>query len=86
MQISHNSGANADGAFGKNLVDQVCDNRLKLRLRDTRCENMRCDKAGAKHFVSMGVHHDNFDLWNSVHSLKHRLRFGVSEYLSNSYN
>jgi alpha-L-fucosidase len=22
-------------------------------------------KAGAKYFVSMGVHHDNFDLWNS---------------------
>jgi alpha-L-fucosidase len=24
-------------------------------------------KAGAKFFVSMGVHHDNFDLWNSKH-------------------
>jgi alpha-L-fucosidase len=24
-------------------------------------------KAGAKYFVSMGVHHDNFDLWNSTH-------------------
>jgi alpha-L-fucosidase len=23
--------------------------------------------AGAKYFVSMGVHHDNFDLWNSNH-------------------
>ena len=23
--------------------------------------------AGAKYFVSMGVHHDNFDLWNSRH-------------------
>jgi alpha-L-fucosidase len=23
--------------------------------------------AGAKYFVSMGVHHDNFDLWNSQH-------------------
>ena len=23
--------------------------------------------AGAKYFVSMGVHHDNFDLWRSVH-------------------
>jgi alpha-L-fucosidase len=22
-------------------------------------------KAGAKYFVSMGVHHDNFDLWDS---------------------
>jgi alpha-L-fucosidase len=25
----------------------------------------RYRKAGAKYFVSMGVHHDNFDLWNS---------------------
>jgi alpha-L-fucosidase len=25
-------------------------------------------KAGAKYFVSMGVHHDNFDLWNSKHN------------------
>ncbi|HEX8486076.1 alpha-L-fucosidase [Sphingomonas sp.] len=25
------------------------------------------DAAGAKYFVSMGVHHDNFDLWNSKH-------------------
>ncbi len=24
-------------------------------------------KAGARYFVSMGVHHDNFDLWNSTH-------------------
>src|SRR5260370_35255621 len=24
-------------------------------------------KAGAKYFVSMGVHHDNFDMWNSKH-------------------
>jgi len=24
-------------------------------------------KAGAKYFMSMGVHHDNFDLWNSTH-------------------
>ena len=24
-------------------------------------------KARAKYFVSMGVHHDNFDFWNSVH-------------------
>ena len=24
-------------------------------------------KAGAKYFVSMGVHHDNYDLWNSRH-------------------
>lgn len=24
-------------------------------------------KAGAKYFMSMGVHHDNFDMWNSKH-------------------
>jgi alpha-L-fucosidase len=24
-------------------------------------------RAGAKYFVSMGVHHDNYDLWNSKH-------------------
>ncbi|WOI53019.1 alpha-L-fucosidase [Parvularcula sp. LCG005] len=27
----------------------------------------RYAEAGAKYFVSMGVHHDNFDLWNSKH-------------------
>ena len=25
-------------------------------------------KAGAKYFMSMGVHHDNFDLWDSTHN------------------
>ncbi|HXD76556.1 MAG TPA: alpha-L-fucosidase [Puia sp.] len=25
-------------------------------------------KAGAKYFMTMGVHHDNFDLWNSRHN------------------
>jgi len=25
-------------------------------------------KAGAKYFFSMGVHHDNFDMWNSKHT------------------
>ena len=24
-------------------------------------------RAGAKYFMTMGVHHDNFDLWNSKH-------------------
>ena len=27
-------------------------------------------KAGAKYFMSMGVHHDNFDLWDSKHQPK----------------
>jgi alpha-L-fucosidase len=64
-------------------------------------------KAGAKFFVSLGVHHDNFDLWNSRHqprwnsvvtgpkknivqlfkdaTVKHGLRFGVSQHLHASY-
>ncbi len=27
-------------------------------------------KAGAKYFVSMGVHHDNFDMWNSRYQIR----------------
>jgi len=63
-------------------------------------------KAGAKYFMSMGVHHDNFDMWNSRHqkwnaanmgikrdvvgefrqaTLKHGLKFGVSDHLWISY-
>ncbi len=33
-------------------------------------------KAGAKYFVSMGVHHDNFDLWNSKHTRWNALKMG----------
>lgn len=33
-------------------------------------------KAGAKYFVSMGVHHDNFDLWNSKHHPWNAVRMG----------
>src|SRR5260370_22687217 len=33
-------------------------------------------KAGAKYFVSMGVHHDNFDLWNSKHTRSEERRVG----------
>ena len=32
--------------------------------------------AGAKYFVSMGVHHDNFDLWNSKHTRWNSVRMG----------
>jgi len=32
--------------------------------------------AGAKYFVSMGVHHDNFDLWNSRHHRWNATRLG----------
>jgi alpha-L-fucosidase len=34
-------------------------------------------KAGAKYFVSMGVHVDNFDLWNSKHTRWNAVNMGV---------
>jgi alpha-L-fucosidase len=33
-------------------------------------------KAGAKYFVSMGVHHDNFDLWNSKYQRWNSVNMG----------
>ena len=33
-------------------------------------------KAGAKYFVTMGVHHDNFDLWNSKHTRWNSVKMG----------
>ncbi|MEZ5351012.1 MAG: alpha-L-fucosidase [Bryobacteraceae bacterium] len=33
-------------------------------------------KAGAKYFVSMGVHHDNFDLWKSRHNRWNSVNMG----------
>ena len=33
-------------------------------------------KAGAKYFVSMGVHHDNFDLWNSKYTCWNAVNMG----------
>ncbi len=33
-------------------------------------------KAGAKYFVSMGVHHDNFDLWNSKYQSWNAVNMG----------
>jgi len=33
-------------------------------------------KAGAKYFVSMGVHHDNFDLWNSKYTRWNAVQMG----------
>jgi alpha-L-fucosidase len=33
-------------------------------------------KAGAKYFVSMAVHHDNFDLWNSKHHRWNAVQMG----------
>ena len=33
-------------------------------------------KAGAKYFMSMGVHHDNFDLWNSKYTRWNAMKMG----------
>ena len=33
-------------------------------------------KAGAKYFMSMGVHHDNFDLWDSRHNKWNAVNMG----------
>jgi alpha-L-fucosidase len=33
-------------------------------------------KAGAKYFMSMGVHHDNFDMWNSTHQTWNAVNMG----------
>ncbi|MFB9843172.1 alpha-L-fucosidase [Mucilaginibacter ginsenosidivorans] len=33
-------------------------------------------KAGAKYFMSMGVHHDNFDLWNSKYNHWNSVKMG----------
>jgi len=33
-------------------------------------------RAGAKYFVSMGVHHDNFDLWNSKYNRWNSVQMG----------
>ncbi len=33
-------------------------------------------KAGAKYFVSMGVHHDNFDMWNSTYQPWNSVKVG----------
>src|SRR5260370_38644816 len=33
-------------------------------------------KAGAKYFMSMGVHHDNFDLWDSAHNRWNSVNMG----------
>lgn len=33
-------------------------------------------KAGAKYFMTMGVHHDNFDLWNSKHNQWNAVKMG----------
>jgi alpha-L-fucosidase len=36
-------------------------------------------KAGAKYFMTMGVHHDNFDLWNSRHNRWNAVNMGPNK-------
>jgi alpha-L-fucosidase len=36
-------------------------------------------KAGAKYFMSMGVHHDNFDMWNSKHQRWNAASMGIKK-------
>jgi alpha-L-fucosidase len=36
-------------------------------------------KAGAKYFMSMGVHHDNFDLWNSTFTQWNAVKMGIKK-------
>jgi alpha-L-fucosidase len=36
-------------------------------------------KAGAKYFMSMGVHHDNFDLWDSKHNEWNSVNMGIKK-------
>ncbi len=36
-------------------------------------------RAGAKYFMSMGVHHDNFDLWNSKHNEWNAVNMGIKK-------
>jgi alpha-L-fucosidase len=52
---------------------------IKLWKAEKFDPNALMDKyaaAGAKYFVSMGVHHDNFDLWNSRHHRWNATRIG----------
>lgn len=41
--------------------------------------------AGAKYFVSMGVHHDNFDLWNSKHHKWNAVNMGPKQDIVNDW-
>ena len=42
-------------------------------------------KAGAKYFVSMGVHHDNFDLWNSKHTRWNAVNMGPKKNIAGMF-
>jgi alpha-L-fucosidase len=37
------------------------------------------EKAGAKYFMSMAVHHDNFDMWNSKHNRWNAANMGIKK-------
>ena len=36
-------------------------------------------RAGARYFMSMGVHHDNFDMWNSRHNEWNAVNMGIKK-------
>jgi alpha-L-fucosidase len=42
-------------------------------------------KAGAKYFMSMGVHHDNFDMWNSKHNRWNAASMGIKKDVVGSF-
>jgi len=42
-------------------------------------------KAGAKYFMSMGVHHDNFDMWNSKHQRWNAANMGIKKDVVGSF-
>jgi alpha-L-fucosidase len=42
-------------------------------------------KAGAKYFVSMGVHHDNFDLWDSKHTRWNAVKMGPKKNIAGMF-
>jgi alpha-L-fucosidase len=42
-------------------------------------------KAGAKYFMSMGVHHDNFDMWNSKHQRWNAANMGIKRDVVGSF-
>jgi alpha-L-fucosidase len=42
-------------------------------------------KAGAKYFMSMGVHHDNFDMWNSKYNRWNAVNMGIKKDVVGSF-
>jgi len=52
------------GHPSKSVYKEVCQNLNAAKWDPEHLMDLY-QKAGAKYFVSMGVHHDNFDMWNS---------------------